>query len=223
MSIMDAPLPGAQQILQGFHKMADLNGLEKAAITSAAYRLPPDKINYLRKCFEKMDTNGDGVLSAQELQDGLRETGMNDDELMNLLKNIDVDGSGVIEYTEFIAATYDFQRKLHEDVTWAAFRVFDQDGSGSVTSSELKKVLSEREEIGEAFGTSGVQDLLNDFDANGDGEIDYQEFLGLLQAKSGRRSSLLALGNDLQPGQKRGSAMVTPQDNRRGSAMVNKK
>ncbi len=51
-------------------------------------------------------------------------------DLEELMKDIDSDGSGSIDYTEFIAATVDKKVYIQEDVCWAAFRVFDLDGNG---------------------------------------------------------------------------------------------
>jgi hypothetical protein len=45
------------------------------------------------------------------------------EELRELINNIDSDGSGQIDYTEFLAATLDKKQYLKEDVCWAAFRV----------------------------------------------------------------------------------------------------
>merc|ERR1719399_1481418 len=107
-SALSQTLPTSAVIAESFRKMHNLNGLEKAAMTTAAHRLPPQKIAYLQKVFEHMDRNGDGVLTPQELHDGLNGSGVADAELRELLKDIDTDGNGVIDYTEFIAATYEF-------------------------------------------------------------------------------------------------------------------
>lgn len=190
LSILDAPLPSAGNIMDSFKKMGKMNSLEKAAVTAAAHRLPSDKVAYLRKTYEKMDRNGDGILSAQELCDGLKETGVGTEELLESLMAIDTDGSGVIEYTEFIAATYHFQRTMQEDVIWSIFRIFDTDGSGSVTLEELKKALAEgggqhAKNIEDYFQGQSVNDLIKDLDGNGDGEIDFEEFKALLNRPKG--------------------------------------
>ena len=42
---------------------------------------------------------------------------------------MDADGSGVIDYTEWIASTLNMKQYFQEDVLWAAFKVFDRDGA----------------------------------------------------------------------------------------------
>jgi len=182
LSILDAPLPSAQSILSSFKKMHYRSALEKAAIAAAAHRLKDDKIGALRTSFEKMDKNGDGVLSAQELCEGLRESGVGTGELMEVLKDIDMDGDGVIEYTEFVAATYQFQQSMQEHAVSDIFRIFDQDGSGKVTKAEILQALGhgQTSTLEEKFPDLNVDTVLGDLDKDGDGEIDAEEFKQLL-------------------------------------------
>lgn len=179
----DAPLPSANMIVNSFKRMNRLNVLEKAAMTAAAHRLPADKIKYLRQSFEKMDKNGDGVLSAQELHEGLKASGINNGDLMDILKEIDTDGSGQIEYTEFIAATFEFQRNMQENIIWSVFRIFDEDGSGTVTKKELLKVLGGedvKQKLSDTMPGVDLKPVMDMLDKDGDGDIDYAEFKKLL-------------------------------------------
>jgi calcium-dependent protein kinase len=60
-----------------------------------------------------LDGDGNGTLSLDELKAGLadREDSFS---LMEILKNADTDGSGEIDYTEFIAATIDQNIYMNE-------------------------------------------------------------------------------------------------------------
>ena len=58
-----------------------------------------------------------------------------------MLKAADTDGSGEIDYTEFLAATIDERVYLREDYLRTAFNMFDKDGSGFIDSSELGALL----------------------------------------------------------------------------------
>jgi len=182
LSILDAPLPSAQYLLRSFKKMHCRSTLEKAAINAAAHRLKDDKIATLRTSFQKMDKNGDGVLSAQELCEGLRESGVGVSELMDILKDVDMDGDGVIEYTEFVAATYEFQQSMQEHAVLDIFRMFDQDGSGRVTKAEILQSLGHAHaaSLEHKFPDLNVDMMLRDLDQDGDGEIDAEEFKQLL-------------------------------------------
>jgi len=58
-----------------------------------------------------------------------------------LLKGADTDGSGSIDYTEFLAATIDAQIYLRDDYLRTAFDMFDKDGSGKINKDELINIL----------------------------------------------------------------------------------
>merc|ERR1712196_571173 len=90
------------------------------------------------------------------------------------LKSIDVDNSGTVDYTEFIAAVLDRQAHLREDLCWSAFRVFDRDGNGRISRQEVAHVCSI------ADNTARMEELLKEADLNGDGEIDFEEFKSML-------------------------------------------
>jgi len=52
--------------------------------------------------------------------------------LIDILAAADTDGSGEIEYTEFISAMMDAQIFLKDEYLRTAFNMFDKDGSGSI-------------------------------------------------------------------------------------------
>lgn len=59
-----------------------------------------------------------------------------------MLKAADTDGSGTINYTEFLAATMDAQTFTRESYLKTAFAMFDTDGSGQIDSNELLALLA---------------------------------------------------------------------------------
>jgi calmodulin len=50
-----------------------------------------------------------------------------------------------------------------------AFRVFDKDGSGTISAEELRRVLLS---LGENLTDAEVEDMIQMADVNGDGSID---------------------------------------------------
>jgi len=58
-----------------------------------------------------------------------------------IFNKADTDGSGEIEYSEFVAATLNERDLLSQDRLKAAFKMFDKDDSGSISVDEIKQAL----------------------------------------------------------------------------------
>jgi len=169
--------------LRGFRQT---NKLKKAALHIIAGQLDDKQIKALRDIFQQLDDNGDGLLTAAEMKEGLAKSGLKEipPDLQQIMNDIDSDGSGSIDYTEFLAATLDKKTYLQEDMCWAAFRVFDQNGDGQITLEELKQVLNSGEVEG-IVGGQGIEKLMTEIDSDGDGVIDFQEFMKMMRGAQG--------------------------------------
>mmetsp|Transcript_1047 Transcript_1047/g.932 ORF Transcript_1047/g.932 Transcript_1047/m.932 type:complete len:204 (-) Transcript_1047:102-713(-) len=175
----DVPLEGAQ--MNNLKSFRSLNKLKKAALNIIAQQMPDEEIAQLKKVFTSMDKNGDGQLTVQEMLEGIQKSGLKDvpEDLMDIMKQVDSDGSGVIDYTEFLAATLDKKKYIQEDRLWGAFRVFDRDGDGKITRQELAEVLNNGD-VGDIVD-GHIDEILKQADANGDGEIDFDEFVAMME------------------------------------------
>ena len=57
-----------------------------------------------------MDTNGDGKLDKTEIKNGFSEfykMNLTEEEVEEMMDKVDADGSGEIEYSEFVICTLD--------------------------------------------------------------------------------------------------------------------
>eukprot|EP00435_Cladocopium_sp_Y103_P054349 s1338_g17.t1 len=160
------------------------NKLKKAALHIIAGQLNEDQIKQLRDVFMMIDGNGDGFLTVNELKEGLAKAGLKDipQDLLQIMQEVDSDGSGNIDYTEFLAATLDKRMYIQEDVCWSAFRVFDRNGDGKISMEELQQVLGSNE-VEEVVGVKALADLMLEVDGNGDGFIDFKEFLAMMRGQ----------------------------------------
>ena len=61
-----------------------------------------------------------------------------------------------------------------------AFEMFDKDGSGTISVSEIRKILRN---FGNQVTESEVKDMIKDIDADGSGELDFEEFVTLMEKK----------------------------------------
>jgi calcium-dependent protein kinase len=168
-----------------------MNKMKKAALSVVATQLTDARLEGLKQLFLSMDKNADGTLSIPELKEGLHKSGVAlPKDLDQMLLDADTDGSGVVDYTEFLAATMDKKLYYQEDVVWAAFRKFDLDGSGTISREELNKVLGNQEVL-DALHVSEtpMDEIFSQVDQNGDGQIDFEEFLAMMrQNEDGKRA-----------------------------------
>lgn len=69
---------------------------------------------------------------------------------------------------------------LREAYLKTAFKMFDKDGSGKIDSSELLTLLA-GEEFRDVYSQQQLDQAIAEVDENGDGEIDFQEFMQMMR------------------------------------------
>ena len=115
-----------------------------------ATALEVDEIKCLKNCFDLFDSKKQDFLSADDLDEILRAMGFrpSKEELMDILAEIDEDGSGEIEFAEFCQLCAKFlvedpdidtmKRELKD-----AFRIYDKNGEGFITMDTLRALIAE--------------------------------------------------------------------------------
>lgn len=93
-------------------------------------------------------------------------------EVDRIFKLVDVDNSGEIDFSEFVTATVNRGELLQIDKLKAAFEMYDKDNSGSISTDEIKSVLG----VGKDISEEVWQQIVKEVDANGDGEVSFEEF-----------------------------------------------
>jgi len=185
--------------LSGLNAFGRMNRLKKACLTVIATQLSEERIDALRAMFMAMDTNCDGTLSLPEIRDGLTKAGVAlPDNLEQMLMEADTDGSGVVDYTEFLAATMDKKIYNQEEVVWTAFKKFDLDDNGTIDVQELEKVLGD-DSVMEAMNIKDrdkLDSIFKSVDTNGDGVIDFDEFFQMMRQAEGAGAEKLGGGGE---------------------------
>jgi Ca2+-binding EF-hand superfamily protein len=137
------------------------------------------KMEY-KEAFGLFDKNGDGNISTKEFPTVVRSLGLNPtmEELEKMVKEIDANNNGVIEFDEFVDFMEKKMRKKEsEEELIEVFRVFDTDGDGLICEEELRKVM---EELGCKLTEKEITEILEVADKDKDGYLNYNEFVDLL-------------------------------------------
>jgi len=158
------------ELLVSLRKFASASRFRRAALCMMAWSLTTEEQEGLREQFLQMDTNRSGSITLAELKAAL-EPHFEVDEAERLFHCLDADKSEEIEYSEFLAAALVGRVKAHGEVLRRTFARFDRDGSGLISSHELRAVL------GDSFEGADIEELMREVDTSGDGMIDYEEFI----------------------------------------------
>lgn len=181
MSQINVDVSAAQSALNNLSSFSADQKLKQASFAYIATQLlsKSEKEN-LAKIFKQIDTNGDGKLSLEEVLAGYDKFfGQNkeQDEIIKMFKAVDTDNSGFIDYTEFVVASINEKQLLSNEKLQAAFRMFDKDNSGTISSEEIKQVLG----YGRALNEEQVDQIIREVDENGDNEISFEEFSRMMK------------------------------------------
>lgn len=194
----DAQLPGS--LVENLREFVSHSRLKQVALQVIARQLSESRIASLRGAFLALDANGDGIITASELGAGLEQCaaagggGVVSKELRELVAQLAADGSAV-DYSEFVAAALDRKHYIEEDVCWAAFRVFDRDGDGKITRAELRDLVGGGGgDLEETIGSETIAEIVKEMDRDGDGQIDFQEFMQMMRGGGGGGAAASASG-----------------------------
>jgi len=161
--------------------------------------LSDEEVEKLWEGFQVFDADGSGVISVEELGHVMRSLGQspNETELRDMIKEVDVDLSGSIDFEEFKALIVSKQGDRKSRLK-LAFSVFDEDGSGQITANELRSVMSQ-------FGLTDkeLDEIVKEVDHDGDASIDFEEFCKLVpddsEITTGYKDSPIPPASSLKP------------------------
>ncbi|XP_036372529.1 calcium-binding protein 4-like [Megalops cyprinoides] len=149
--------------------------------------LTPEELDELRVAFREFDYDQDGYLNYKDLAECMRTMGYmpTEMELIEIIQHIKMRLGGRMDFEDFCDLMG--PRMLAETAHMlgvrelkCAFKQFDYDGDGQITFEDMKEAVKSL--LGEKLKKDEVEELLRDIDRNGDGSVDFDEFVMMLSS-----------------------------------------
>ena len=134
----------------------------------------------LLKQFLFWDKNKDGVLNKEEIIISYKNVygSIDEDIVENMIKSIDLDGNGVVDYNEFLNCTMNRDKILSKKNLEYAFKAFDKDGNGSISIDEIMSIFKK---TSNNVDKKVFEKMMKDADSDGDGAIEFEEFNSIME------------------------------------------
>ncbi|KAI8504285.1 hypothetical protein Bbelb_183530 [Branchiostoma belcheri] len=142
-------------------------------------QLTDEQLAEMKRQFQAHD-KGSGKVTAQQMIDVLESVGVNlrgeqKQEHRDWIKD-NTTGDGLVSVAEFLTRMQ--QSKALADSALAAFRMFDKDNSGYIDKDEIIQGMAQ---LGEQLTDEDAEEMLQECDTDGDGKINYEEFVKTFQ------------------------------------------
>ncbi|XP_077998106.1 centrin-3 [Glandiceps talaboti] len=134
----------------------------------------------IKEAFDLFDTDKDRAIDYHELKVAMRSLGFDvkKADVLKVLRDYDRESSGKISFEDFNEVMTDWmlERDPQEEIL-KAFRLFDDDDSGKISLRNLRRVARE---LGENMTDEELRAMIDEFDRDGDGEINEDEFVAIM-------------------------------------------
>merc|ERR1712238_575254 len=136
--------------------------------------LSEEQMEEIREAFGLFDGDASGAVGVRELKAAMRALGfeVKNEELKKMVADVDGDGNGTIEFAEFLEMMTGKmgEKDSREDIE-KVFKLFDDDNTNKISFRNLARVAEE------------LQEMINQADRDGDGEINLDEFYRIMKKK----------------------------------------
>jgi serine/threonine protein kinase len=140
--------------------------------------IPVDEENRLRALFRYMDKDGKNAITKEAMKECLKEINISisDKELQNVFDSVDDNGSGYIEYQEFIRNACDIKSLLNESNLKNAFHAISGNKE-TITGEDIKKFIFQDSEVDD----NTLKEYFEQFGMKYGDTIIFEEFFNMIK------------------------------------------
>ena len=151
-------------------------------------RLSTKQIEHIKTLFETFDNDGDGKITSLEVTSALRKhhNDRSNDEFEYMVRILDLDCDTTVDFSEFLEMASLFEANHNQTSAIQIrqlFRAFDKDQNGVLSSEEIKQLWNlapSDDKTTKKLTENEMNEMIQAMDINGDGQIDYEEFITLM-------------------------------------------
>ncbi|KAH9292504.1 hypothetical protein KI387_043987 [Taxus chinensis] len=149
-------------------------------------------LDEIRRVYDMVDENADGTVSFGEICCFLGKLGMqmSEEDLRCMLQSgtqPHEEDCSCLRFEEFVGLYHSIfshdQDDKEEDDLMEAFKVFDQNNDGYISSTELQQVLSTMGLIPQGHDPQRCEKMICKFDSDSNGVLDFSEFKNMMSSK----------------------------------------
>ncbi|XP_050531200.1 uncharacterized protein LOC126899949 [Daktulosphaira vitifoliae] len=133
----------------------------------------------IKEAFELF--NKEGTIEAKELKVAMRALGFEPkkEEIKRMLCSINKQHTGHISFDDFVTLmSQKMADKDSREEIMKAFKLFDDNCTGKISFDNLKRIA---QELGENIADEELQEMIDEADKDGDGEVSQDEFLQIMK------------------------------------------
>ncbi|XP_065158817.1 uncharacterized protein [Atheta coriaria] len=145
------------------------------------FQLTEDQKKDMKEAFDIFDWDGTGRIDVKEVKVAIRALGFEPpkEEMKRMIAEVDTEDSGKLSYENFITliagkmCAPDSKEELLK-----AFRLFDAEQNGYITTETLLRVS---EELGEYVTEEEIVEMIDEADVDEDGRVTEEEFVKFMR------------------------------------------
>jgi calcium-dependent protein kinase len=167
-------IPLDDEVVDALLKFEQFSAFKRAALQLMAYQLDRESLKKMRRSFRSIDKDNSGRISLSEMKEALKAYNISPERVDAIFKKVDVDMSGHIRYTEFIAASMEKKMYHDKELMLHAFEKMDTENTGKITVVKLLEIL------GGEYTMEEVRHMMKESNIADTGELTYADFINLL-------------------------------------------
>ncbi|KAK7026702.1 hypothetical protein SK128_018694 [Halocaridina rubra] len=143
------------------------------------------QLEVLKRTFSMFDSDKSGFVPTNKIAGILNtlDIKFSEDDVVKKIETIDTGNEGKLNFDNFLIILGNYMAEDDEDdeamyeELKEAFRLYDKEGNGYITTSTLKEILKE---LDNKLSDEDLDGIIEEIDEDGSGTVDFDEFMEMM-------------------------------------------